>query len=207
MDTVSVISILTMGLGWGMLHAFDPDHLAAVAGVSASDRSSRTSYFHYALRWSLGHGAAIAGIAFCAFAFGYSFPAWFSEYAEHSVSFILILAGSFALFSLYRSHHTHTLANDNPLPQRSAVLIGLVHGTAGSAPLLALIPLVKIEHPLLGMAYVLCFSAGVLLAMSCSGSLLSYSIRLSSKVSEKYQQFMRVFLAFFSILVGFYLLV
>jgi len=207
METISVLSILTMGLGWGMLHAFDPDHLAAVAGVSASDRSSRTSYFHYALRWSLGHGAAIAAIAFCAFAFGYSFPSWFSEYAEHSVSFILILAGSFALYSVYRSREIQMAEQDNPIPQRSALLIGLVHGTAGSAPLLALIPLIKINNPLLGMAYVLCFSAGVLVAMSCSGSLLSYSMRLSSKVSDRYQQLMRIFLALFSIVVGIYLFV
>ncbi|MBX2848163.1 MAG: hypothetical protein KTR16_07585 [Acidiferrobacterales bacterium] len=207
MELVAISSMLFMGLGWGMLHAFDPDHLAAVAGVSATDSSNKLSYFNYALRWSLGHGAAIASIAFLVFAFGYSLPAWFSEYAEHSVSFILILAGGLALIALFKSRES-IIANDKAaISQRGAVIVGLVHGTAGSAPLLALIPLLKIQNPLLGMAYVLCFSAGVLLAMTCSGGILNYSIRLSSRVSEYYQRIVRFLLALFSIFVGFYLLI
>lgn len=206
MEQLSVSAVLLMGLGWGMLHAFDPDHLAAVAGVSAADGSTKTSYFRYAFRWSIGHGAAIASVAFLLFVFGLAMPDWFSIYAESSVAFILIVAGSYALYCLMRLKLVSHSHQSSAIPQRSALLIGLVHGAAGSAPLLALIPLVKIEHPLLGLAYVLCFSAGVLVAMCCSGGVLSYSLRVTSRVSEHYQRFARLFLALFSISVGIYLL-
>lgn len=206
MEWLTVSSILVMGLGWGMLHAFDPDHLAAVAGVSASDRSSNTNYFYYALYWASGHGAAIASIAFLVFFFGVVFPPWFSEYAENSVSFILIAAGGLALVSLLRNRQVHIANDSNQLSRHGALVVGLVHGTAGSAPLLALIPLVNIDDPLVGMAYVLCFSAGVLAAMTASGSLLSYSIKLGNAVSRRYQSWVRAVLAIFSIMVGLFLL-
>lgn len=207
MEWLAISSMLAVGLGWGMLHAFDPDHLAAVAGVSASDRSTKTNYVFYALRWSAGHGAAIASFALLLFAFGIAMPSWFSEYAEHSISFILIVAGSMALWGLLQRRFERENTEESSIPQRSAVIVGLIHGTAGSAPLLALIPLLKIEHPVVGIAYVLCFSAGVLLAMCSTGGLLNYSMRFTTRVSLQYQRFVRFILALFSIFVGVYLLV
>jgi hypothetical protein len=52
------------------------------------------------------------------------------------------------------------------------ILVGIVHGLAGSAPALALIP-ATLYQPTLGLSYVLIFSAGVLAGMLTFGILLS----------------------------------
>jgi ABC-type nickel/cobalt efflux system permease component RcnA len=57
--------------------------------------------------------------------------------------------------------------------QHAAVLVGLVHGTAGSAPLLGLLPLAKLGSPLLGLGYLAMFSLGVLLTMTVFGGLFA----------------------------------
>ncbi|MBW2274465.1 MAG: sulfite exporter TauE/SafE family protein [Deltaproteobacteria bacterium] len=46
-----------------------------------------------------------------------------------------------------------------------AVMVGALHGAAGSAPLLALLPAVAQESALIGIAYLLTFGAGLVFAM------------------------------------------
>ena len=44
--------------GWfGLLHAFDADHLATIGGLALRDRSLPAT--GYALRWALGHAVAL----------------------------------------------------------------------------------------------------------------------------------------------------
>ncbi|HEY0282230.1 MAG TPA: hypothetical protein VGC27_06365, partial [Rhizomicrobium sp.] len=54
---------------------------------------------------------------------------------------------------------------------RAPLLIGIVHGTAGSAPFLALIP-AAFMSPAKGILYVAIFSIGVLAGMLCFAVLL-----------------------------------
>ncbi|WP_370980639.1 urease accessory protein UreH [Agaribacterium sp. ZY112] len=203
MDTLSLSLFLGSGLAWGMIHAFDPDHMAAVAGVSAGSDKADTGLWRFALRWSAGHGLAIAAIAMAVFAFGMAIPERFSFYAESSVSFMLIALGCFALWRLKFDRLGEKSAH---VSQRGAVVVGIVHGIAGSAPLLALIPLSQVGHPLIALLYVLLFSAGVLLAMTSLGQVLSFSLNFASRVTQRYQNVAQIGFALFSIGVGIFLL-
>jgi nickel/cobalt exporter len=49
--------------------------------------------------------------------------------------------------------------------EHGAVLVGALHGAAGSAPLLALLPAVAQQSALVGIAYLLVFALGVVVAM------------------------------------------
>ena len=203
MDNFTLTMFLGSGLAWGMIHAFDPDHVAAVAGVSAGSNQPQHKLWHFALRWSLGHGMAIATIALAVCVFGMAIPEKFSHLAESSVSLLLILLGSLALYRLLVNENRKIFSH---LPQRGAVFVGIVHGVAGSAPLLALIPLASVSHPLIAMLYVLLFSAGVLLAMTALGRLMMYSLQYCSQVTAHYRNAAQIMFALLSIGVGISLL-
>jgi cytochrome c biogenesis protein CcdA len=67
-------------------------------------------------------------------------------------------------------------ANQHDHNDHSAVMIGIVHGMAGLAPLLAIIPISN--QPLwLGVAYLLVFCIGVFLAMLIFGGVLEKVLR------------------------------
>lgn len=198
-------AFFAMGLGLGMVHAFDPDHLAAVGGISSchlnSDRST-TKPWHFALHWSFGHGGALSIIAIAVFFLGSVVPARLSGIAEQSVALVLIAIGIFGLVRIVSGN-----AQTSTRPSRSAPLVGLLHGTAGSAPLLALIPLSQIDHPVAGMAYVLFFSAGVALAMVFIGGLMTLTFRQLAKFNALWLTYMQMLLALFSLLLGIYLVI
>jgi ABC-type nickel/cobalt efflux system permease component RcnA len=97
-----------------------------------------------------------------------------------------------------RTPHTH---------EHSAVLVGVLHGTAGSAPLLALIPLANLgDSPWLGMAYLLLFSCGVLVSMLIFGGLLGSTVNWLSRWGDRTVQLLRTSVAISSIGFGAFLL-
>jgi len=64
--------------------------------------------------------------------------------------------------------------------EHGAVLVGALHGAAGSAPLLAVLPAVAQQSALVGIAYLLVFALGLVLAMLLfSGVLGGVAARLA----------------------------
>ena len=190
-----------MGLGLGITHAFDPDHLAAVGAVGAGDANENSPYSDYALRWSLGHGSALGFIAVLVFIFGSAIPEDVSHIAERSVAFLLVALGVAALWRNFSKKYTL-----KSYAKKSAGIVGLIHGTAGSAPLLALIPLGMTESPFIGLLYVVFFSAGVGLAMVALTKGLTATFHFCGDYQAISQRVASVSFATFSILFGFYLL-
>lgn len=70
-------------------------------------------------------------------------------------------------------NHSFRHHDDNPHHHyHGAMMVGVLHGMAGSAPLLAILPLTTQASPWYGMAYLLLFGLGVLLAMLIFGGAL-----------------------------------
>jgi ABC-type nickel/cobalt efflux system permease component RcnA len=177
------VTLLAMGFGLGLLHALDPDHVLAVANLNDA-RAGRRGSLAFSARWALGHGAALLMIGALVLLAGLAVPTGLSAWAEYLVGFVLIGLGMGALWALWAGEaplQVHRHGADGAhlhvtgLPAhhgRRALLVGLLHGTAGSASLLALTPLVTAPTPWIGMAYLLLFGAGVLTAMIAFGGLL-----------------------------------
>jgi hypothetical protein len=169
---------ILLGTWFGLLHAFDADHLATIGGLAVRDRSlSPTSY---ALRWALGHSAAILAIAAAVLGAGLTRVLELSAYAELLVCGALFTIGLQALLAARRSlfaapdvrahaatqahDHVHFLAPWHSHAVRrgtTSVLMGLLHGGAGSAAVLALLPLARFDGAIAGTLYLACFSFGV----------------------------------------------
>lgn len=190
---IELWSVLLLAFGLGMLHALDADHVMAVTGLSCQKPDKKASVL-FCARWALGHGAVLMFIGTLVLFLGMAIPEGLSSYAENLVGVVLILIGAYVLSDILRQRaHLHFHRHDS-LPQHAhwhshkhgmsehqkdshrhkhaPVFVGVLHGTAGSAPLLALLPLSQLSSPWLGMTYLFLFGLGVFLAMLVFGGVI-----------------------------------
>lgn len=199
-ELTSLLWVLALGFGAGVLHAFDADHLAAVAGVSGRDdrRSMR-----FAMHWGLGHGLAVIVIAGAVLLGGAQVPERFSAAAESLVAWMLIAIGAMTFYHLWRQHWCNASPESAP---RNTILVGLIHGSAGSAPLLAVIPMLGYASPLLGMLHVLLFNLGLLLAMMAVGAAIARGVASVTGHKPRLHLSFQAAMAMFASGVGIFLL-
>ena len=195
----SGLLLLQMGVLAGMVHSLDADHVAAVAGLSSQQRTSSGPRF--SLHWAMGHGTAVLLVAVAVFLLGMAIPYRMSALAEAAVAYTLIAIGAAAWFQLYCEYRGRKRVP--PVVNRAAA-VGLLHGCAGSAPLLALLPATAMQSPAWGLAYVMLFCLGVVLAMLLLGKLLALSV-VSMRRRRNLLIWVRPLLASFTLLLGLYL--
>jgi hypothetical protein len=168
-----------LGAWFGLLHAFDADHLATIGGLALRDRSLRPA--GYALRWAMGHAVALGIIATAVLGLDWAGVIDWTVYAELLVCVALLVIGAQALRTVGRSlrgrrltpaahersrgAHLHFLApwHSHGRPDRTSLAMGLLHGGAGSAAVLALLPIAHFKSGVASAIYLACFSLGVTL--------------------------------------------
>jgi ABC-type nickel/cobalt efflux system permease component RcnA len=227
MVNTDLFALVTLAFGLGMLHALDADHIMAVSGL-ASTRVSLRNSVHFCFRWAAGHGLSLLIIGACVYLLGMAVPHSLSQYAESAVGVMLIFIGAWIIWELRRKaahlhfhrhndlpahahwhqhdHHRKQHDEDPHTHQHGAVIVGILHGTAGSAPLLVLLPLAKLGSPLFAIAYLLLFSAGVLLAMILFGGFIGGVYQWLSTLGTRFVKTLRIVIAASSISFGVYLL-
>jgi hypothetical protein len=129
---IELVAGCGLGIALGARHALEPDHLAAVSTLV----SERPRAGHAALLgalWGIGHTFAILVVGVVLLAARTQLPAAAATGAEAFVSVMLIVLGIRGMVLAWRPEapHRHGVAV-RPL------LIGLVHGLAGSGALTAL---------------------------------------------------------------------
>jgi len=208
---------MSMGFGLGLLHALDPDHLLAVTNLGDA-RAGRRASLGLCARWALGHGAALLVIGALVLLAGMAVPSALSAAAEHLVGGVLMVLGVTMLWRLWAGEapvqlHCHSVAGTHlhvaGLPAhrgRRALLVGLLHGTAGSASLLVLAPLATAANPWIGMSYVLLFAVGVLAAMMVFGTVLGTGFRYLRGTRAGVSSALRMLMALAAIAFGLSLL-
>ena len=102
-----MISILLLGLLIGMQHAFEADHIAAVASLAARNRSFR-GILRHGVVWGLGHSLALLGFAGAAIALDLAAGERLAGWLELAVGVMLVLLGGQVLARLLRDRvHFH----------------------------------------------------------------------------------------------------
>ena len=176
--------LLGTALTLGVLHSLEPDHVAAVSAFVVR-RPTRRAALGYGLRWALGHGGVVflAGSAILLLQLNVAGNA--GAWLEKVVGVSLVLLGGWVLFTARTLHahrhvhddgtaHTHLHAHPRgpvePHPREhshghGATAFGALHGLAGTAPVVALIPVTGVDSAAAGIAYLLAFGVGTALAM------------------------------------------
>lgn len=178
-----IISLLTIGFIFGLRHAFDADHIAAVSVLSSRAPDKKMALLH-GIFWGLGHTATLFVTGILVFVFGLNIPPAFSAFFEFAVAVMLIgLSAISCLQSVRSAEHTHPPfgLHSHPCP---SFWVGIIHGLAGSAAVLVLIISV-IKSSLLGLLYILVFGLGTIISMT----FLTFIIGFSALRIKKYAGF------------------
>jgi len=162
-----MLGFLALGLIVGMAHALEADHLAAVGALAARSKGSRKRMAWLGASWGLGHTTTLLLLSLPVLLLGFVLTARIEAGLEFAVGIMLVLLGFGVLrrlrrqrihFHLHRhgrwhgngSQHFHAhshmaakVPHDRDEHEHShafslrSFLVGLVHGAAGSAGLVA----------------------------------------------------------------------
>lgn len=223
-ELAQVMSIMTLAFSLGLVHALDADHIMAVSSLSGRRPGLKES-LGFCSRWALGHGAALLVISSVVLILGWVVPDSISHRAEQAVGFILVWLGLWVYWDIRCQHlhvhfhqhdgrpaHAHWHSHDLSRPEshlqhkHSATLVGLVHGVAGSAPLLALLPMSQLQSSWFALAYILVFGFGVFVSMLLFGGVLGRVFVLIAMKRHRLVNLLRGAIATASVLYGTYLL-
>lgn len=158
---LSAFSAAVLGFLLGLRHATDADHVVAVTAIVARERTLRRAAWIGGL-WGIGHTLTVFAVGGAIIAFRLAIPPRLGLLLEFGVALMLIFLG----FSNLRggaaaaSDHGHTHEFDH----RKPLLIGTVHGLAGSAAV-AILVLAAIPQTLWALAYLVVFGVGTIAGM------------------------------------------
>jgi len=177
---MSLVAASLLGLGLGVKHAFEPDHVAAVCTFVARGGSVGRAALSGAL-WGLGHGAVIVLGGGALIATGASVPATLAAVLEGAVAVMLVGLGIAAIAS-WRKQQQRGTSEPPPPPSKRPIAVGLVHGAAGTA---ALTIFVASTFPVrqAALAFVGVFGLASVLAMAVVAALMAWPLRSATQRS------------------------
>ncbi len=201
-------AILTLGFLLGLQHAMEADHVASVASIVAGQRKLSHIAAH-GLFWGIGHALTLAAFVGTIILLRGELPAGLTPLLEAAIGVILIGLGSSVLYRLHKARihfhlhrhrdgavhfHAHSHKGDKqphdlnphhhahaPAPRRRrSFIIGVMHGLAGSAAVLALaFP----QGGWAGFALVLLFSLGSIIGMVALSGVIAMPLILSGRLA------------------------
>jgi len=192
---LTALSGWLLGLVLGMRHALEPDHLAAVSALTVEDsRGARTGLLVGAA-WGLGHSVSLLLVGGTLAALRVHMPTAVADTLECAVAVMIISLGVGALRQAVREgvrgpakahqhgtrHHLHPGVREHLhlgrwALSRRPLLVGLVHGLAGSGALTALV-LSEIPTVSARLLYIGTFGLGSVAGMAVLTGLAGVSLR------------------------------
>lgn len=175
---LSIFSVLLIGFLLGLQHAVEADHLAAVSAI-VSEKKNIFSASVVGGLWGVGHTISLFAVGALVIFLKLQISESVEAKLEAIVGGMLVLLGLNALRKLLTAKeihahphehgarpHTHLHLHKDEALEKShhrfsprSVIIGMVHGLAGSAALMLLV-VPTIASPLLALAYILIFGVG-----------------------------------------------
>lgn len=191
-------ALLLLGLGLGLRHATDADHLVVISSLLQRGSSLRCAV-RVAVLWGLGHSAAFIGVGLLIVLAELRPPATFGALAELLVGGMLVVLGA---AQLARSWACSGVAA-SPGPTRPLV-VGVVHGLGGSAAV-ALLVATSSASPGWAVAYLLLFGLGTVLGMVALTVLLAWSFARALRGRAQLARRLTVASALLGVALGVYL--
>jgi high-affinity nickel-transport protein len=167
---VSAWSAAVLGFLLGLKHATDADHVVAITTIVSRERSFRRAAWIGGL-WGIGHSLTVFLVGGALVVFRIAMPPRLGLALEFGVALMLILLGFSNLVSAgSAASHSHDVsARFNGI---RAVVIGIVHGLAGSAAA-AILVLAAIPDTVYALAYLVIFGVGTIAGMTLITAMLA----------------------------------
>jgi high-affinity nickel permease len=212
-----------LGLLLGMRHSTDPDHVVAVSTIVSKQRSIRQAGLIGTI-WGLGHTLTIFAVGSMIILFGVVIPPRLGLSMEFSVALMLILLGVLNLTGVLQRLTSYLTRNHKPVPALEKaetlldrtvgrfglyqcvrpLVIGIVHGLAGSAAV-ALLVLSTIHNPVWATVYLLIFGAGTMVGMMCMTAVMAVPLAYAGNRFSSVSRVFSVASGVVSVCFGFFL--
>lgn len=221
-----MLAFLGLGFMLGMQHALEADHIAAVSSIAAR-RNRVGDIVKHGLTWGLGHTITLFLFAGVALVLGRSIPEHIERPLETAVGIMLVGLGAHVLWRLWRDRvhvhqhmhgdgtrhiHMHSHASETVSHEENphkhghgfrwrSLLVGLMHGMAGSAALLVL-TVSQARDPVQGLLYVLLFGIGSMIGMGALSTAIALPIAASAKFLTWANRGLQVAVGIITIAIG-----
>ena len=222
-----MIAILLLGFLIGLQHAMEADHVAAVASLASRSRTPGETA-RQGLVWGLGHALTLFFFAGLVLVLDLVVRESLAQFLELAVGLMLILLGADVIRQLVteRVHfHRHTHGDVSHFHAHShrgggehsvdphqhihpgrfpfkALLVGMMHGMAGSAALI-LLTLEAVASPMQGLLYILLFGAGSIAGMGFLALVISLPMRYSERSMNWAQNGLKAVVGLITLGLGF----
>jgi nickel/cobalt transporter (NicO) family protein len=175
---MSVVAASVLGLGLGLKHAFEADHVAAVCTFVARGGTVTRAAWSGAL-WGLGHGAVMVLVGGALVASGATVPPSIALALDVAVAVMLIGLGIGALVSRRQKP-----PEDGAPPKtvKRPLLVGLVHGASGTAALTLLVAS-TMQARTAALVFVGVFGLASVLGMALIAALVAWPMRSLTRVA------------------------
>ena len=186
---MTLASLLMAGFLLGLKHATEADHVAALATL-VTRRQSIAQTLRVGVAWGCGHTLTLLLFGGAVLVLGLGVPHRAAQALEFAVGVMLVLLGGGLLRKLRRErlHLQPDSADGVPDPHARSVparalLVGMVHGMAGSAALI-LLSLQAVGSAAWGLVYLVVFGLGSLLGMTALSIAIAVPLRFSARHAD-----------------------
>ena len=179
----SALAILVVGFVFGLYHAIEADHLAAVSAIVSEHKNVLTASIIGGF-WGLGHTISLFVVGALVIFVKFQITESTEGILEGVVGIMLVLLGVNAIRKIFAADKIHSHAHDHDGHEHRhlhihreetreashhrfaprSVLVGMIHGLAGSAGLMLLV-LPTIPSPAVALLYIAIFGVGSIAGM------------------------------------------
>ena len=190
----------------GLQHALEVDHIAAVASLTARGSPLLSQAIRHGAAWGMGHSLTLLLVGGLVLLLDRTFSDRIALLLELGVGVMLVFLGCDVIGKMWREQvHLHSQRDKNKMlflghshepdstpspglqryvplrgvPLRS-LLVGMMHGMAGSAALIIL-TLKAVASPGLGVVYILLFGIGSVIGMVLLAAVISIPLKYSAR--------------------------
>ena len=220
-----MIPIFALGLVLGLQHAMEADHVVAVASLTRNNASKKRALLQ-GCAWGFGHSLALLILAMLAVFNGLSISNEQARWLEFGVGVMLIILGLKAIRAATRERvqadSNMLMHNDSscridiartkfkksypcakaPHKVLLPLLIGLVHGVAGSAALVLLLAAASLSSLAQVFFYVIVFGFGSIIGMVVLSLIFSFPVGFLKQQSILGLYILSVGVGFTAICIG-----
>ena len=226
--SASTITVLAVGLLFGLKHATEVDHVIAVSTIASQQRNVLRSALVGAL-WGAGHTVSLLIVGVLVLFLRIAIPESVSNWLEFGVALMIITLGAIALWRALKHrgdvhvhehshdglshvhihfHESHT-QHDRQKKHSHAVsaigikpvVVGMMHGLAGSGALTLLV-LTQISSAWIGLLYLGIFGLGSIAGMLLMSGIIGLPFALTARNLSSVHYRMQLIAAVVSIVFG-----
>jgi high-affinity nickel permease len=212
--------VLLIGFVFGLYHAIEADHLAAVSAIVSEHKNVFTASVIGGF-WGLGHTISLFVVGALVIFVKFQITESTEGILEGIVGIMLVLLGINAFRKIFtakeiHSHthehdghaHAHVHVHNADSPERShhrfaprSVLVGMIHGLAGSSGLMLLV-LPTIPSPAVALLYIAIFGVGSIAGMMIMSLLMGLPLYFTADRFTMINKGIRVAAGAFSLVWG-----